>query len=103
MAPTTDVTITLVEGFTIAPSLRLPRANGGGAGSVTYTVSSTADGVTGELPDGLEFDQTRLLLHGTPEAAGGPHTVTYTATNSQGDFWFRYGDPGVYDYHQMMT
>ena len=26
MAPTTDVTITLVEGFTIAPSLRLPRA-----------------------------------------------------------------------------
>ena len=49
---------------------------------MTYTVSTA--GVTGELPAGLEFDQTRLLLHGTPEAAG-PHTVTYTATNSQGE------------------
>ncbi|MDE2691322.1 MAG: cadherin domain-containing protein [Acidobacteriota bacterium] len=53
----------------------LPAASGGN-GALTYTLEP--------LPAGLEFDDSSRRLHGTPTAAG-RFTVTYSATDIDGD------------------
>ena len=59
-------------GTAIAP-VTLPQATGG-VGTITYAL-------TGTLPAGLAFNAGTRILTGTPNTAGGPTTLTYTATD----------------------
>ena len=58
---------------TAIDTLELPAATGG-VGTITYAL-------TGTLPAGLAFDTGTRVLSGTPNTAGGPTTLTYTATD----------------------
>ena len=53
--------------------MTLPPATGG-VGTISYAL-------TGTLPAGLAFDAGTRVLSGTPTTAGGPTTLTYTATD----------------------
>ena len=59
---------------TAIDDLELPAATGG-TGAISYAL-------TGALPAGLAFNAGTRVLSGTPSTAGGPTTLTYTATDS---------------------
>ena len=59
---------------TAIDDLELPEAMGG-TGTISYAL-------TGALPAGLAFNAGTRVLSGTPNTAGGPTTLTYTATDS---------------------
>ncbi len=65
-----------INGITITPET-LPAATDGN-GALTYSIDP--QGLFG-----LTFDPATRRLSGTPTSAGGPTTVTYTATDEDGD------------------
>ena len=93
----TQADITLTKGVAIAsPFHTLPAATGGD-GTITYSVStdlsaSNFEGAVlprgeteGALPAGLSFAAGTRVLSGTPTNAFSAVTVTYTATDADGD------------------
>ena len=65
-----------VKGAAISDKSSLPAADGGDP-PIAYSISGA--------PAGIGINSATRVLTGTPTAAGGPATVTYTATDADGD------------------
>ena len=62
---------------TAIDNLELPAATGG-VGTISYALTGPG---AGDLPAGLAFNAGTRVLSGMPTTAGGPTTLTYTATD----------------------